>query len=194
MVKKGKLSSSLCDNLSSAFTAWRAARRLVILSPPAPPHPLPPCLSPSQLIWCPELAGSCQHPDECTSSTFLFPLPQMSSLTCLGEYEMIFGSCLSVFFNMTSKGWPQLLVTWPSLRKGHWRSARGDEALQLVQIPASIHRPVPASSPNTRAAHQPGIPERHPAEMDPHVSSQNFPKAGRDHPCSHTRANEATEE
>lgn len=66
----------------------------------------------------------------------------------------------------------QLLLTGLLFRKGHWCPARGDEALLLVQTPASIHRRVPASSANPCTSHQPGIPERYTAEMDSHVSGR----------------------
>lgn len=138
------------------------------------------------------MAGSCQLPDERTFYAFFSPISGVKSDLPRGRLDDFWKLLLGPFFKMLFTGWPRLLVTWPSLRKGRRHSAR-DEAVQLVQTPASVHRPVPAGSPNPGAAHQPGVPERHAAEMDPHVSSQTFLRlAGR--PGSHTRANEATEE
>lgn len=92
-----------------------------------------------------------------------------------------------------SKDGPDDLSLGPLLRKGHWCPAGGHEAVQLVQTPARIRRRVPASSPHTCASHQPGVPERHTAEVDPHVSSQSFPGGGQDPPslaCDHRKEGE----
>lgn len=81
-----------------------------------------------------------------------------------------------------------------SFREGRQCPAGGGSAVRLVPTPATICRQLPALSPNPGAAHQPGVPEGHTAEVDPHVSSQNFPEAGRNHSRGHRRAGEATEE
>lgn len=44
--------------------------------------------------------------------------------------------------------------------------------MQLVQTPASLHYGVPARATNSRTSYQPGVPERHTAEMDRHVSNR----------------------
>ena len=53
--------------------------------------------------------------------------------------------------------------------------------MQLVQTPARVRRRVPAGSPDAGTSHQPGVPERHAAEVDPRVSSSRG-SGNRQHP------------
>nr|KAF6455439.1 component of oligomeric golgi complex 1 [Rousettus aegyptiacus] len=67
--------------------------------------------------------------------------------------------------------WPALLNSGDhhgpaSHREGRRCPARRDEALQLVQTPARVHRRVPAGTADPRAPHQPGVPAGHAAAVD----------------------------
>ena len=93
-------------------------------------------------------------------------------MTYLGFWKFPHGF---VILRMLFKAQPGFFSLGLFSRKGHRCPPRGDEAMQLVQTPAHLHYRVPAHTPNSRTSHQPGVPERHAAEMDRHVSRQNAP-------------------
>ena len=95
-----------------------------------------------------------------------------------GRLSDLWEFLLGPFFTMLFEGQPDDSSTGLLFRKGHQCSARGDEALRLVQTPASVRGGVPAGAPHPRAPHQPGVPAGHAAEVDPCVGGQAFPRLG----------------
>lgn len=76
---------------------------------------------------------------------------------------------------MPLRGWPGSSSPGLLFREGRRCPARRDEALQLVQTPARVHRRVPAGAADPCAPHQPGVPAGHAAAVDPHVSRGDPP-------------------
>lgn len=90
-------------------------------------------------------------------------------MTHLGFWKFPHGF---VILKMLFKAQPGFLSLGLFSRKRHRCPPRGDEAVRLVQTPARLRYRVPAHAPDSCASHQPGVLERHTAEMDRHVSRQ----------------------